>query len=424
MLVQLREAQLSEVVDLTIEQAEALRGETEWFRIQVESDEVEEAKTDRLALELVYVEAGRYQIRAGNFVGVVVAGDITVIIRPKINFQHFAYIAAQSFGVPRSGAQSVQLDDENAFQVLIARWFLESARHIIPNLLISDYMEVRERVPTKRGRVHYIPTYRMWLRAQFELDVTHEEFELNHPLNRILRKGLQMVSAIRQLNQPDRQLALRLLGAMPSVGEMSPADLAAGIDRRSHHYETPIQLARCLIAGRGRALEAGGRKSQTFLVETPLLIESGLRNILSDHIRECERCPRYEIVSSLGEVKPDLIFRHSSHKRVGDIKYKVFDSWGDMRTDLYQSVFFAAAYQTHQSVILGFTADPSHRLDEVRVGKHRVKGVLWRASEDVEPHDAAADVIEQFTEWLATESSPNDIGVPANGSPVVDEEIQ
>ena len=401
MLVQLREAQLSEVVDLTIEQVEALRGETEQFRIRVESDEVEEAKSDKPALELVYVEAGRYQIRAGNFVGVVVAGDITVIIRPKINFQHFAYIAAHSFGVPSSGAQSVQLDDENAFHVLIARWFLQSARHIIPNLLISDYMEVRERVPTKRGRVHYIPTYRMWLRAQFELDVTHEEFELNHPLNRILRKGLQLVSAMRQLSQPDRQLALRLLGAMPAVGEMSPADLAAGIDRRSHHYETPIQLARCLLAGRGRALEAGGRKSQTFLVETPSLIESGLRNILSDHIRECERRPRYAIVDPLGPARPDLVFRSTTQTRVGDIKYKLFDGWGDMRPDLYQSVFFAAAYETYQSVILGFTADHSPLLDEVRVGKHKVRGVLWRASEDIDPRDAAVDVIDQFRTWLA-----------------------
>lgn len=415
MLVQLREAQLSEVVDLTPEQAEALRGETERFRLQVESDEVEEVKADRPALELVYVEAGKYQIRAGNFVGVVVAGDVTVIIRPKINFKHFAYIAAHSFGVPSSGAQAVQLKDENAFQVLIARWFLESARHIIPNLLISDYMEVRERVPTKRGRVHYIPTYRMWLRGQFEIEVTHEEFELNHSLNRILRKGLQLVSAMRQLSHPDRQLALRLLGAMPAVGEISPTDLAAGIDRRSRHYESPIQLARCLIAGRGRALEAGGRKSQTFLVETPSLIESGLRNILSDQIRECERSPRYANVHPLGPARPDLVFRSSSQTRVGDIKYKLFESWGDMRADLYQSVFFAAAYETYQSVILGFMVDRNTALGEVQVGRHSVRGILWKASEEIDPRDAAADVVEQFRAWIAESEKvrTSEMSVPA-----------
>jgi len=214
-----------------------------------------------------------------------------------------------------------------------------------------------------------------------------------------------MVSAMRQLSQPDRQLALRLLGAMPAVGEMSPADLASGIDRRSHHYETPIQLARCLIAGRGRALEAGGRKSQTFLVETPSLIESGLRNILSDHIRECERRPRYPIVEPLGPARPDLVFQSTSQIRVGDIKYKLFDSWGEMRADLYQSVFFAAAYKTYQSVILGFTADRSQPLDEVQVGKHKVRGVLWNASEDIDPRDAGADVIEQFRTWIAESRS-------------------
>jgi hypothetical protein len=55
-------------------------------------------------------------------------------------------------------------------------------------------------------------------------------------------------------------------------------------------------------------------------------------------------------------------------------------------------------------VILGFTADRSQPLDEVQVGKHKVRGVLWNASEDIDPRDAEADVIEQFRAWLAENS--------------------
>ena len=29
---------------------------------------------------------------------------------------------------------------------------------------------------------------------------------------------------------------------------------------------------------------------------------------------------------------------------VGDVKYKVTDSWSEIRSDIYQSVFFAAAF--------------------------------------------------------------------------------
>jgi len=58
-------------------------------------------------------------------------------------------------------------------------------------------------------------------------------------------------------------------------------------------------------------------------------------------------------------------------------------------------------------VILGFTTDRSSLLDEVQVGKHKVRGVLWNASADIDPRDAGADVIEEFRAWLA-ESSYSD----------------
>ena len=403
MIVKLREAQASEVLELTDPQAEALRTESEKFRIQVETDEVEESKADRPALELDYVAPGKYRIRAGNFVGVVVAGDITVMIQPKISFRHFAEIAAYSFDIPSSGRQSVELRDEDAFQVLVARWFLETVRHLIPNLLISDYMEVRDQLPTKRGRVHYLPTYRLWLRGQFVVDATFEEFSLDHALNRLLRRGLQLAAAIPNLGADDRRLALRLLAAMAGVGEMRPSDLRVGTDRRSQHYETPLQLARCLIFGRGRAIDEGGRRSQTFLIATPSLIETGLRNMLSENIRECERKPRYRMVYPLGDARPDLIFRSSNLTKVGDVKYKLFDGWGDMRADLYQSVFFAAAYRTRESVILGFTTRKDLELSRVEVGEHRVTAILWDASDEMDPGRSASQVIKKVSDWLSIE---------------------
>jgi hypothetical protein len=400
-IVKLREAQASEVLELSDQQVEALRTESERFRPKVESDEVEQEKDEQAALELEYVSTGRYRIRAGNFVGVVVAGDITVMIQPKIGFRHFAEIAAYSFDVPSSGRRPVELRDEDAFQVLVARWLLETARHIIPNLLISDYMEVRDNLPTKRGRVHYLPTYRQWLRGQFVIDATFEEFDLDHPINRVVRRGLQIAAAIPNLAAEDRKLALRLLGAMVGIGEMRHADLSVGTDRRSQHYGTPLQLARCLIFGRGRAIEEGGRKSQTFLIATPSLIETGLRNMLSEHIRECERKPRYQMIYPLGDARPDLIFRSSRQTSVGDVKYKLFDGWGDMRADLYQSVFFAAAYRTRESVILGFRTRKGLELSRVEVGEHRVTAILWDVSEGADPSDSASETIAKFRKLLS-----------------------
>jgi hypothetical protein len=147
----------------------------------------------------------------------------------------------------------------------------------------------------------------------------------------------------------------------------------------------------------------GGRQSQTFLIPTPSLIETGLRNMLSEHIRECERKPRYQMIYPLGDAKPDLIFRSSNFTKVGDVKYKLFDGWGDMRADLYQSVFFAAAYRTHESVILGFTTRKDLELSHVEVGEHRVTAILWDASDETDPGRSASQVVKKVSDWLSIE---------------------
>ena len=65
---------------------------------------------------------------------------------------------------------------------------------------------------------------------------------------------------------------------------------------------------------------------------------------------------------------------------VGDVKYKLANSWSDIRPDIYQSVFFAAAFKTFRSVIVAFTNNDLPLLEEVEIGDHRLNGFLWNGS--------------------------------------------
>ena len=84
----------------------------------------------------------------------------------------------------------------------------------------------------------------------------------------------------------------------------------------------------------------------------------------------------------------------NKNELVGDVKYKVEDSWSNMRDDMYQSVFFAAAFRIFQSVIIAFTKSQPSALKEVSVGDHRVNGFLWAAIDDTEPLDQRSLLID------------------------------
>lgn len=398
MIIELTESQLSEPLELSPEHVEALIAEADRFNSTAATESSEPVVP---ALKVEYAGVGRHRIRTGFHIGVVEIEGLTVIIRPKIALNHFAFIAAKAFGVPKSGQEDIRLKEDQTFLELIAIWFLEAARHIIPNRLVSDYRELADRLPMKRGRVNYLPTYRLWMRGNLKFEVTIEEFGLDHPINRVLNQGLRIAAAMTKLDNDRRRLARDLLSAFGELSELRSSDLRVGLDRRNWHYATAFELARCLILGRGRGLEIGRRTSRTFLLETPSLVEAGIRNTLCASIDACEQRPRYEVVHPLGPAKPDLIFRSSRSINVGDVKYKKFNSWGEMRDDLYQSVFFAQAYRTHQSCIIGFVDGAPIELDDVHVGPNTVRGFLWNADSEKDPNQSAQEIVSEVQKWMS-----------------------
>lgn len=239
------------------------------------------------------------------------------------------------------------------------------------------------------------------MRGQYMFEATIEEFGLDHPINRVLQQGLRISAAMTMLDKDSRRLARDLLSAIGELSELRSSDLRASLERRNRHYATAIELARCLISGRGRGLEIGGRSSRTFLLETPRLVEAGIRNTLCASIGACEQRPRYEYVEPLGTAEPDLVFRSSRDASVGDVKYKKFDSWGEMRDDLYQSVFFAQAYRTPHSCIIAFADSAPVKLADVHVGPNTVRGFLWNADPGKDPHSSAKEIVSEVQTWIS-----------------------
>jgi 5-methylcytosine-specific restriction endonuclease McrBC regulatory subunit McrC len=403
---ELIEWQDSKPIALSEEQVRELRKQGEWFASRIsdkESEssdplieqEVESDQKQATVIRCTYVAEGSYTVRVENHIGAIRVDDQTFIIKPKIAFKHFAYISRSSNSAPLSRKEQIQLDSFTSFHELIARWFLDEALSLVPQRLIRDYRPHFENTPQVRGRVNVLSSSRRWLTGNLSVDCDYEEFDLDHPINRLIKEALNRLQYADFLGLEMRSEARRLFRAMGEVGPLQAGDRNHRPDRRAKDYLTGLELARNILAGQGRATSEGNSYSRAFLVHTPPVIEAGIRAILQQDLKP------YAISLSkvsrptppLRSADPDLVFNDGTI--VGDVKYKVTDSWSDIRPDIYQSIFFAAAFKTFKSIIVAFTQSEILPLEEVAIGDHRLNGFLWNGSDTVDP-DGQRNLLRKF----------------------------
>lgn len=231
-----------------------------------------------------------------------------------------------------------------------------------------------------------------------ELECEYEEFDVNSPLNRILRHGVRLVLSSPCTNRDLRRRAALLSARLDGVGEFDFSDLRATPDRRTRHYKDAIILAKHLIHSIGRHLGAGLASAWTFLVPTPALVEDGIREVLKSrlgnqvHIEKRGR----QLVGSTMTLNPDLVFDHG--REVGDVKYKLLGKdWA--RADLYQLTTFAEGYGSDRGLLVGFS--PSNKLvpPDVQIGDIHLTVASWPTDRELSPDDAAQQLSEQIRSW-------------------------
>jgi hypothetical protein len=185
---------------------------------------------------------------------------------------------------------------------------------------------------------------------------------------------------------------------MDEVGVMTmDNNRSAQLDRRTAGYGEALVLARHLLRLEGRALAAGGVLAQTFLIRTPDIVEDAIRSVLASGLRDrCMVTKHRRLLRGSGmTINPDLVF---SDEAVGDVKYKTdWDAWP--RSDLYQSVAFAAGYERQSAVVVSFGTRPLANLETAFFGEIEVSHLQWRCGPNHEPQESEATLIEDARAW-------------------------
>jgi 5-methylcytosine-specific restriction endonuclease McrBC regulatory subunit McrC len=230
--------------------------------------------------------------------------------------------------------------------------------------------------------------------------VDTKSFNVDTPLNRVIKAAAMNVLGSTVLPTALRKRARAICSRMTDIGDLRPQDLLAEIDRRSAYYADAIQLARHILQGQGRMLEAGEATAWTFLIRTPEMVEDGLRAVLSARLSGLWPIEKRSGIRVDGgfTFTPDLVFARG--RVVADVKHKLLGA-DRIRSDLYQIIAFGTAFRAADAAIFGFqhsVADETPRA--LRVGDVRVRVLCWNADPAVAATSAATDFGERVAAWL------------------------
>jgi 5-methylcytosine-specific restriction enzyme subunit McrC len=332
-------------------------------------------------------------------VGVVSIPGLQLIVRPKIPQEHLLFLLDSGAALPRIGAQSALLQEQDHLMTLLAKWFIEATERLLLQGLSRGYQEEVAEADSTRGRIHLLPTSKLLYRGRLRVVSEFETFDYDTPLNRLLLWAIRILISDRTFSQSLRAEALALEKRLGGIGEPRQEDLLAQCDRATGYYGEALALAKAIVDAAGRSLQIGSDRSRTFLIRTASPVERGIRALLQAALPGSMTVDSRPVRTAASNVtvRPDLVF--DAGGAVGDVKYKLAHStW--RRPDLYQVVAYATASGTREALLIDFSESQGAMLRQAQLGHVRVTNLHWHADPEISAQVAAEKLVILFQEWL------------------------
>ncbi len=357
---------------------------------------------ERSVIQIVAAGAGQFKISVANAIGVVALTGLTIRVVPKIDLDHFLYIASHALEIdPRLSDVVADVSPDSHLHEVLARALIGEAQRSLRLGLHRGYSNRPYEAAAVRGRVDMVATSRQVLRGRMRVRGRADEFVADTPLNRLVKEALRRISVSRELSGTTTGSARMMLADFAESGRFQLSDLAPKLSRAQTVFTRLADLAKVVVEAGGIGIAEGSTPVESFLVSTPGLVEGGVRQLLAKHLAP------YEVQKHGGgrvlvkvpnfSVHPDLLITKAP--LTGDVKYQVARS-GWNRSAVAQAVLFAAAYRSPVGFIVGFTDREVDDLPRLAVGSIRVHEMWWPAIPTVAPEAAARAVAEKLREAI------------------------
>ena len=369
---------------------------------------------DRTVVSCEPTSSSHWRVTVRNAIGVIRVHGLQIEVLPKIDRDHFWYLAEKSQIVPRMDEQRADLMLGRNLWELMARWYITRLAEVLRSDLIKDYRTHVEALPAASGRIQVMPTARSYYAGRLSLTCEYELFDSDTAPNRVLKAAAIAVLASPLGSAKVRKDARRLLAAMYEVGPLRAGDQFVSLDSRAGHYHDAHLLARQILAAQLREPHHGDDTGWAFLLRTPDLIEEGIRQILAEQLEGVCSVTKQgmQIPGTSLRLQPDLVL--DGGQAIADVKYKLHNgSWN--RSDLYQVTTFATGFGAKRVAIFCFDQRTAgDRAPDLRIGDVALHTICWPCDPHTTPSEAADTLARRCAEWLHPGAGAMHVG-PSSG---------
>ncbi|CAM4490028.1 5-methylcytosine-specific restriction enzyme subunit McrC [Paenibacillus endophyticus] len=316
----------------------------------------------------------RQEIVFINYVGFIQLRSCSIEILPKVSgndpvqSRRVLLRMLQRSGfldIHESQISRLTIEKMNLFEI-IAYLFTSKLSVELRKGLVRSYRREHGDLQLVKGKIDIQRQVRRESMMQPGVSCVYDEFEVNNPLNQVLKAGLQIVRS-RSMNSSTKKKAMSSLTIMDEVDSVLIAieqlDLI-GFDRTNRRYQHSFQLAKLLINRSSPLFSQGGSTNSSILFKMNELFEAYMAYLVRKnwhdvtvHDRSCKLLIKEGSERGVFQLEPDILVINRQGKQIIiDTKWKMIHSdrsrHGVKREDFFQMYAYLTRYKDVSEVVL------------------------------------------------------------------------
>jgi 5-methylcytosine-specific restriction enzyme subunit McrC len=240
-------------------------------------------------------------------------------------------------------------------------YYLSELETLMNGGLVKKYRKETNNVKALKGKLEFAGNIRKNLVHKERFYTTHQVYDVNHKLHRILAHALDIVCQFARGTQlSDRCRRVQL--SFPEVDTILPtaANLESiKLDRKTFAYERALELAKFIILNYSPDINHGQQKMIALLFDMNELWEEYVLKMLKKYSRE-HPSEGWEITGQESRlfygayrtIRPDIVLRRGEEVYVLDTKWKRPTNKVASIEDLRQMYAYARFWKTNKVMLL------------------------------------------------------------------------
>ncbi len=313
------------------------------------------AGKENLSLDIQQVIGNNdtYRLTPGSIVGAMEAGNLSLLISPKIGIGQLLSLACYAIGKFRPQERDFDFgrDDEDLPDVL-ALALNAMARRAFARGLLHGYLRKEEALYTVRGRIRFDAQLRRRFNIPLPVEVRYNEFTEDIVANRLVKAAAYRLGGMGLRSPRARSGLAWVAGMLDNVSwKEFPANAVPEVrfDRLNEHYRGVVALSRLILRHSAFEAQRGEVRANGFLMDMNQVFQEFVTVALREELGASERTFGEDGIGGLDvddriKLRPDLVWRDGGVCRfVGDAKYKNLTDRAVPEGDLYQLLAYVTA---------------------------------------------------------------------------------